>query len=246
MRLPFFEGMPKENVTSFVNTLTQVEAKIPGKEEGLPSAEEVQTFIGAHDSQGGPQNTGDDKLGAAELAAALNIPLADAELFVSTFNQPQRGVDEALDAVELRDALDKVDGDAPTEGGEQTGGGEKAGGGEQAGGSESSGGGGGASAGGMSGLFSLLLQIFDADGDGKLDADELDALYERFDRNGNGTLELSEFTDGIKAEAAAKGVTAPSDAEINEMFSSLTGGGNSLAKADFVGGVNNGLEGGSE
>lgn len=253
MRQRFFEGMRSEDVQGFVNTLAKIQQEIPGGGQDVPSPEEIQAFISGHDTTGGPENTGDGKMGAAELVAALGISSEDAELFVRTFNQPERGADQALDAVELREAAEQLHVE-PTAGGgkpggsEQAGGGGQAGGGEKAGGGEEAGGGGGSASagGGLDALLSVLLQVYDEDGDGKLDESELDNLYERFDRNGNGTLELSEFSDGIKADAAAKGVSAPSDAEIEEMFTSLTGGGASLAKSDFAGGVNNGLEGGSE
>jgi hypothetical protein len=78
---------------------------------------------------------------------------------------------------------------------------------------EGAGGGGGAEGGGISDLWSMLLSLFDTDGDGKISPEEFKAGMAKLDTDGDGKLSKDELVAGGMSEEQADQMMTAMDAD---------------------------------
>lgn len=165
------------------------------------------------------ENVKDGKLDVNELARGLanGAPtsaqnLEDARQTILVFNTPG-DTDQALDVNELSVAV-VADQNQPAGNDGQSGGPERS----DHGGSDGGGGGGSASgssgAGQPLGIWPLLIQLIDTDGDGKISNKEAKAFADQY----GGSIDKAELIKALKQKAAELGQSAPTDAEIEQFF----------------------------
>jgi Ca2+-binding EF-hand superfamily protein len=213
--------------TDFLDIITKIQTKVASPPGEDPSKQAHRLMQAADTLTLGAY--GDNKLTASELAAALGISEEQARKFIDRYNTPG-DKDGALDETELTKLLGQPD--KPEEVGGGDGGG-KAGGGEKTSGS----GQGSAAGGGNFDIFTLLLMLLDADGDGKISPKEAKKL----DKNGDGKISKQELVDGVKTLTAEKGHKL-SDAQVESLTAkanaALNGQQDGISVDDFASLIN--------
>ena len=166
---------------------------------------------------------GDDKtITKAELAdylQKLGMDPKAADGVFRAYNTNTKDSPDGLDAEELKHAL--TDGKRLTEGQGSGGGGEQP---EGAQGAQKGGGGGHGGGAEKLTFVDLLMQLLDANGDGKVSEDEVKDFVKKYDKGGpdgkpDGKLDPDELKAAFKDAAKAKGIDL-SDEQLEGLFGS--------------------------